>query len=244
MARTNNPGDKPTNRPTGNPQPGAGPEWPDDATRLEAPDDHGGGGGVNPEAVRAGREPDVFAVKPILSIPAAVVVTFVIAFTVTTLVFLYFSNVPSDPLANPYAVDRNKAPLNQRLERIGREKDGQPRLEPLQVLENDGQFITQPPLPRGNSPEYHPEDLRPDVFPGLQQSGWVEKDKTARIPIEDAMKLPFVPGHDAIRGTLFPVSKTPSAPTPTTDRPTAANAGRGAKTHEPPADKTVEKKDH
>src|SRR4051812_38655477 len=115
-AGPNNPGgDQP--RPQGGPRPGAGPQWPADARHGGAPDDHAGGGGVNPAAVAAGHEPDAFYVKPIMSIPLAVVVTFVIAFTVAAGAFAYLmAPTPPGPFVHPDAVARSSEPLDTRLE--------------------------------------------------------------------------------------------------------------------------------
>jgi hypothetical protein len=233
-----------------NPQGGAGPQWPADAAHLSAPDEHGGGGGVNPEAVQAGHEPDAFAVKPIMSIPLAVVVAFVIAFTVAGFVFAYFmGRVKDNPMAHQEAVDRGKAPLNERLSRIDRggldqDKDrevDQPRLEPLKRLEGDGQTYTRPELPTGNSPQIHPEEILPNRVTALQRAGYVGADKKfARIPIEDAMRL-AVEQKD-----VLPARKEQSRPVPSYEKPSMASAGRGVMPTAPmPAEKknkTLEKK--
>ena len=50
MSTTNNPA--PSDNPGGTP--GAGHQWPADAKNLSAPDDHGGGGGVDPAAIARG----------------------------------------------------------------------------------------------------------------------------------------------------------------------------------------------
>ncbi|MBX9581690.1 MAG: hypothetical protein K2X87_15415 [Gemmataceae bacterium] len=227
------------------PEPGAGREWPADVTDLSRPDDSGGGGGVDPSAVRAGHEPDVFQVAPILSIPLAVVVTFVIAFGVATAVFFFVlkpdDGRSEDPFAHPEAKARNDAPLDQRLARLDRagadsntrfrELD-QPRLEPLRLKEYDGQVTSRTDLPAGNQPEIHPEDIAPGRYPGLQRGGWVEPGKVARLPIGEAIKLA---GSDkGLNGQLFPVRKDPSRPVPWPDRAQESNAGRS---EPPPAPK-------
>lgn len=224
----------PTN-PGGGEQPGAGRKWPADAADASAPDDSGGGGGVNPESIRAGHEPDVFAVKPILSVPLAVVVSFVIAFVVAAVAYKMLSGEERDPFTHPDAVAREQEPLNNRLARIERKgldetnprrEMDQPRLEPLRRLEGNGLFYARPELPTGNSPEIHPEEISPDRVAALQRAGYTDGDKkTARIPIADAMKI-------AVAGkTLFPVQKVPSNPVSTADRPSTSNAGRST----PPA---------
>jgi hypothetical protein len=219
---------------TGNPhEPGAGGQWPADARNLSAPDEHGGGGGVNPEAIRAGHEPDAFAVRPIFSIPGAVVITFIIASIVAIAAFTYLMNVPKDPLANPQAVEQNSAPLNDRLDRLGRATPSeQPRLEPLQRLENNGQTIPQSPLPggvrAGNSPELHPEDLRPTRIADPKDpnaANWTEKDRQFAGKIVEATKT--AGENDQVRSALFPVRKDQVKPPDTSRMPSEASAGRG-----------------
>ena len=70
----------------------------------------------------------------------------------------------------------------------------QPRLETLQRLQGNDkagfQFTTQPPVATGNSPWIHPEELTPGRYEGLNRAEYLDKDKkTARIPIDDAMRL-------------------------------------------------------
>lgn len=226
-------------------QPGAGQQWPADAGNLSAPDEHGGGGGVNPEAIRAGHEPDSFYVKPIFAIPVAVVVTFVIAFLVALGFFLYLMDVPTDPRANPAAAKANDAPTNERIGRIDRKgsdgnpdvKADNPRLEPLRQLEANGQTITRPPLPDGyNSPELHPEEinpaLRPESVPALTKSG-KQPDGSAHLPIADAMAK----ATGARKAEVLPVRKDQVKPTSSDNKPTGANAGRGPSPVAPEAKK-------
>ncbi|HEX4606931.1 MAG TPA: hypothetical protein VH092_01875 [Urbifossiella sp.] len=215
-------------------QPGAGPNWPADVGHGSAPDDHGGGGGVNPEALKLGHEPDVFAVKPILSIPFAVVVTFVVGFGVAAGVFAYMAaQVKPDPLAHPEGLARGNAPLNDRLARtdqtgasgVKAEVDA-PRLETLRRLQTNDkekgvQFTSQPELPTGNSPWIHPEDIQPGRVAGLNRTEYADKEKKyARIPIDDAMKLIVEKGE-------LRAHKGGARPQVSADRPTGANAGRG-----------------
>lgn len=228
-----------TNPPPGAPippaaAPGAGPNWPADAANLSAPDDHGGGGGVDPVALKLGHEPDLFEVKPILSIPFAVVVTFIIGFAVAAGVFVFVMNKgkETDPRAHPAGLARGEAPLNERLARISQkgsttvpsEVDA-PRLETLQRLQGNDQkgvqFTTQPPVPTGNSPWIHPEELQPGRYKELHRAEYLDKDKkTARIPIDDAMKL-------LIEKKMLPAASNGARPQPVVDQPTNGNGGRG-----------------
>jgi hypothetical protein len=202
-------------------------------------------GAVNPEAIAAGHEPDnTFAVKPIMSIPLAVVVTFVIAFSVAAGAFTYFNRTTSEPFAHPEAIAQNAKGTNARLDRIERaglrenklREFDQPRLEPLRRLEKDGMFYVRVPMPQGNSPEIHPEEIRPDRVSELNgKAAFADKDhKFAKLPIEDAIKLA------AADKNMFPVAKGASKPVPTADRPSASSGGRGTVPALPKAD---EKKD-
>ena len=195
-------------------------------------------GTTNPDAIRAGHEPDAFAVKPIMSIPLAVVVTFVIAFSVAAGAFAYFNAPPpKDQFAHPDAVARSEEGTNERLartERAGLEKNpkrevDQPRLEPLQMLEKDGMYFARPPLPRGNSPEIHVDDIKPDRVADLHTSGLNADKKFAHIPIDEARKL-------VVERKLLPVNKNGSKPTPSSEQPTAANGGAGIEPKLPKAE--------
>ena len=187
-------------------------------------------GAVNPEALRAGHEPDnTFAVKPIMGIPIAVVATFVIAFSVAAGAFAYFRTQEKDPFAHPAAVEANAKGTNERLNQTQRgglyvEQPAipQPRLEPLKRLEKDGMFIARPALPNGNSPEIHPDEIKPDRVAELHTTGYADKDhKFAHIPIDEAMKIAA-----ADKG-MFPVQKNGSKATPSADKPSASSGGAG-----------------
>ncbi|MFO0805049.1 MAG: hypothetical protein U0791_18240 [Gemmataceae bacterium] len=198
--------------------------------------DHGHGdepalGAVNPDALKAGHEPDnTFAVKPILGVPLAVVVTFVIAFTVAAGAFAYWSRTETDRYAHPEAVEAAKKGTNDRLaaiDRAGLHKNDlrqvdQPRLEPLKRLEADGMYHLRVPMPTGNSPEIHPEEIKPDRVADLQTAGYADKDhKFAKIPIRDAMRIAVADK------AMFPVAKNGSKPTPTADKPSSSSGGAG-----------------
>lgn len=246
-AGPNNPGgDAP--RPITGEAPGAGPNWPRDVGYGHGPDDHGGGGGVNPASVAAGHEPDAFAVKPIMGIPLAVVIAFVIAFTVAAGAFAYFRGEAGKPVpfAHPDAVARSAEGTNERLDRIEREglrpnthrEVDQPRLEPLKRLEGDGMFYARPAMPTGNSPEIHPEEIHPSRVAGLHVAGYVGPDKkTARIPIDEAMRLAVADQ------ALLPARKDASKPVGTDRRPSASNGGVGVQPPLPKADEKAGKEE-
>jgi hypothetical protein len=171
--------------------------------------------GADPVAFRAGHEPDRFQVKGILYVPIFVTVVVLIAFGLTSAIFFGLIRQPSTkPVGNPQGAALNQAPINERFARIsstdpkplpGRPDTGvaQPRLEYLRQTGSDGPFGDPPhlrsraPLGQGNSPEYRPEDLRPEnyVDPKSGQKilagySWADEGKrVARVPIGDAIKL-------------------------------------------------------
>ena len=196
-----------------------------DVKHMSHGDDHGGGGGVDPTSIRRGHEEDVSNVSAIWSIPIAVVVFVLLGLAAATGSFIYFTNRSPDPAANPVAVERNRASLNERLGRLGRAGQGsefpdQPRLEGLPQREGNAMMTSQVPLKDVNPPMFHPEDLRASNFPQLNRAGWVEPGKVARIPITEAMSL-------SVKDHLFPVRKDPVKLTPAFEGATGANAGRG-----------------
>src|SRR4051812_13354423 len=83
-------------------------------------------------------EPDKFAVKTILAVPVAVIVTGVVSFIVTDLIFGTFFAPKSTVITPeiPAAAARNAAPMNDRYERISssdrKAEVPQPRLEGIQ----------------------------------------------------------------------------------------------------------------
>jgi hypothetical protein len=195
-------------------------------------------GAVDPASIRRGHEVDAYDTKIVLSVPALVVVFFVLAFVTVSIVFHFVSQPEVDPRANPMAVKRNSEPLNDRLNRIhrGGEVD-QPRLEPLRLRGPNERVITSPELPTGNSPELHPEDIvpSPENTPELYKTGWVGPGKGhARISIAEAMTV-MAKDQDK----LLPAVKQGQGTEPptTVHTPSESNAGRGASqaTAGPPA---------
>ena len=183
-------------------------------------------GTVDSGAIRRGHESDTYDLKSVLSVPLLVILFFVLAFTTVTIVFGFISHSEVDPNANPFAVKQNEAPLNERLNRIHRGGAvDQPRLEPLRLRTGDEQAISRPETATGNSPEIHPEDIRPnrENTPELYKVGWIDPNKTAaRITIDEAMKLALQ------QKGLFPTNKNGTKPPITSNVPSAANAGRGS----------------
>jgi hypothetical protein len=181
---------------------------------------------VDSASVQRGHEIDSYDNKSVLSVPLLVVVFFALAFTTVTIVFSFVSKSEPDANANPMAVKVNEAPLNERLNDIhlGSKEVNQPRLEPLRLRTGDERAITRPETVTGNSPELHPEDIRPskENTPELYKTGWLTPDKSVgHITINEAMEL-------AIQMKKFPTQKDGTEPPRSTHVPTAANAGRGA----------------
>ena len=102
----------------------------------------------------------------------------------------------------------------------GKEVD-QPRLEPLKMRSGEARAMPRPELSvaEGNSPELHPEDLKPtkERFPELYATG------AGKYGLDKTMEL-----NDEALKSLFPVQKTVTKPPDSQHVPTAANAGRGA----------------
>lgn len=180
-------------------------------------------------------EPDKFSVKPILMVPFAVVATGIGAFIITTLIF---DNIfdPAEKEASTFqeAAERGRAPLNDRMARISstdpKAEVNAPRLEWVRqtepVMSEDkktvmvtSEWTTTLPKKTGNSPEYHPEDLRADRQPGL--TGYVKsKDGLTKIPVDKAMDL-IVGGLVGVQPNAKPLPINPDW-----DRPKESNAGQ------------------
>ena len=194
-------------------------------------DDHAPMGPPAAEVIARGYEADAYDAKSVISVPLLVVMFFVLAFGTVTVIFKFIAYPKADPRAHPVAAERNKRPLNERMAGISRTKEGdQPRLEPLRLRDNSvptkdakwgdmSRAITRPETAEGNSPEIHPEDLRPtkDSFPALFQTG------ANKLGVDKALEL-----SDAHLGTLFKVQAKKSGPLASQHVPTASNAGRGA----------------
>lgn len=201
--------------------------------------------GYNPDpkanhdaAVKRGHESDMYPTGGVFGIPIAVFLVFVTFIPIAILLFWWMMVPKPDPKANPLAVENNKGTRDEKLARIGHgSKVDQPRLEGLQQLEDGGDAnTTRQPTPMGNSPEYHPEDLRYDHYQGLKTSGWVDKEKEiVHIPIQLAMEKILEK-----KGAL-PVRTKPVTPPKSDFMPTAANAGHGdGQTPPPPKGETKE----
>lgn len=202
-----------------------------------------------------GYEPDQFGVKTILAVPAVVIVTAVLAFVITWVIFgnLFDPRFDNPPADVPMAGLRNAVPLNERLARISstdpNAEVNAPRLEGMkqtEVIFRDGnpdnpsrynvvssEMSSTQPLAKGNSPYYHPEDLRPERAVGL--AGGKTPDGAARIPIEQAI--------DRLAAGGAGLTDTKDVKQPIFadwDQPKESNGGIGAK---PPALKAAAKKE-
>lgn len=186
-------------------------------------DDHAPAGPPPAEVIARGYEADTYDAKSVLSVPLLVLLFFVLAFGTVTIIFSFIAYPKSvNAKAHPGAAQRNKEPLNERLNRLGRGHEvDQPRLEPLKLRSGDARAIPRPELPvsAGNSPELHPEDIIPtkERFPELYSTG------AGKYGLDKTMSL-----DDKALAALFPVQKTGTKPTSSQHMPTASNAGRGA----------------
>jgi hypothetical protein len=194
------------------------------STNQPKADDHAPMGPPSAEVIARGYEADAYDAKSVLSVPLLVLLFFVLAFGTVTIIFSFIAYPKGgvNPKAHPAAAEQNKAPLNERLNRIGRGHEvDQPRLEPLKLRSGDARAIPRPELSvaEGNSPELHPEDLIPtkERFPSLYATG------DGKYGLDKTMSL-----DDKALALLFPVQKTGTKPANSQHVPTAANAGRGA----------------
>lgn len=201
-----------------------------DRPHESGPGEHVIPGQPDPAVIQRGYEEDRYDAASVFSVPLIVVVFFVLAFSVTTAMFYYLAPSRFDPQAHPLAVERNSVPLNERLARIrrGGEVD-QPRLEPLKLRAGDPRAITQPELREGNSPEYHPEDLRPapETTPDLYRVEQISNE-LVRIDIDTALRLASEP---RVAAKLLPARKDGMRPINSYEKSTAYNAGRVSKTY-------------
>lgn len=206
---------------------------------------------VNPVSLAQGHEPDRVDIRRILYVAAALVITFILSWTTVTLTINYVRAPSTEKPTNVLAANRNDAPLNARLNRISSDDavkadSRQPRLDGLDRLRGlDQNRLDEykkdnpsydPPWVKsrertkeGNSPDFHPEDLRPSSEHGkqlgLQGYSWSDKARNiVRIPIDQAMKLaltskdPKNPKRDylASENGLSPDSIRQVTPKPTT----------------------------
>lgn len=204
-----------------------------------ATDSHGSQLTVQGPTHKMPYEPDSFSVKPILMVPFVVIATGIGAFIITTLIFdEIFDPAVKDPSTFVQAAERNKdASLNDRMARISstdpKAEVNAPRLEWVRITKNvmspDGKTVVvnsemTPGIPTkdGNSPEYHPEDLRANRQPGLNAYA-KGQDGSVKIPVDKAM--------DYISGGLIGVqpSAKPLPVNPEWDRPKESNGGHPTK---------------
>jgi len=206
------------------PTKGSDGNWPNKVTDPHAPDDSAGPAQIPEAVMKAGHEPDLASGKSIVPVPLAVLAFFVIAFgTTTALVAWVLIPGKLDKLANPQAVKQNSADLNTRIGRIDhdpKKQEQQPRLEWIRETNLDDQAVnfTAQPTIKGNSPEFHPEDLRP-TGKYASELGLDSNDK-GMIPIEFAMKI----AAEKAKGIL-PVAEKPVDPTTDPFRPKVSNGG-------------------
>ena len=168
--------------------------------------------GIEQQSQRVGHEPDEFAIKGIIAVPLAVVVTLIMTYLIVTGIFAYLKS----PEAN--LVAQGQKSTNERFGRISSTDPhavegapntavAQPRLESIRQIEDkrSGESRSDPPYLRSfapaeggnNSPEIYPQFLRAENFIDptsgrkvLLDNEWVAKDKgIAQISIEDAFKL-------------------------------------------------------
>lgn len=227
--------------------------------------------GADGRAVKAGHEPDGFAVSSILYVPAFLGLTVVVAFAiVTAIIFTFYTRFkPADPAANPQASEMTHADINDRFARISssvpkdlKTSDGkvvensavpQPRLEYLKQTTTES--ASDPAYLRskrandsmGNTYEIRPEDLRPDNYVDPLSREKVLATYGWRKADHSLARMPI---NEAIKMVIaqhkLPVKKgAVPAPTTSADKAKMSNAGRGGLSDQPtpPVAKTDAPKD-
>lgn len=182
-------------------------------------------------------EPDEFAVKTILAVPAAVVVTAVLAFLVTHLIFnnIFDPAIQRKAPDNEAAAAKNDRDMNDRFGDISSSDPKaavqQPRLEGLRQtkVEKRGDFeirsteIPTQPLTKdtNNPPRIHPEDQLPSRIPELTKGG-VSDVGVVRIGIDEAISQLIKGDHLKARegAKELAIHADP-------DRPKESNGGAG-----------------
>ncbi len=155
---------------------------------------------VNPQALAQGHEPDKVDTRIIIYVPLILLVCFLLTWLTVTWIINYIRSPSTEKPKNQMAAVRQAEPINERLGRINSSTPlaevKQPRLDGLNRLKNEGEPVyvrSFAPTEDGNSPQYHPEDLRPSSEVskklGLQSYSWIKKDELARIPLQEALKM-------------------------------------------------------
>lgn len=218
-------------------------------------EDHGAPIGPPTDAVvRSGHEEDTFGVTSILMVPVVIAVMAGIAYAVVSFIFKPVNRVADNPIV---VAGEPAKKANERFAKISSTDESapvkQPRLEAVRRTDSTRNGKTDPEFLRsvrfsetGNSPEYYPEDLRPENYIDpitrqkvLREYAWVIDRKVARIPVDEAMKL-------LISEKLLPVQAKGSRPAVgTATEPKLSNGGRGLPAEEKKEPvKPVKKDDH
>ena len=208
-----------------------------------ATDGHGGEFVPTGPTHDLGYEPDKFQVKTILAVPAAVLITMLVVFLFTTLIFEEIFK-PKRPVITPestMAEVRSGAPINERFGRISSTDPNaevlQPRLEGLVERQNYGrdgkadavtpEMITTQPTKDGNPPRYHADDLRPERVKAIATETKDPQTGAVRsIPVDKAIELITDPKNAAWAKAL-PVREGASGLdiNPFWDNPKESNGG-------------------
>ena len=229
-----------------------------------ATDGHGGEFTPSGPTHDLGYEPDKFAVKTILVVPAVVIVTMVVVFVITTLIFGAFfapKGIVIEAQSEAGAKE-NAAPLNERVERISstdpKARVLQPRLEGMQkrqIYYKDGnpkntdpsniitvEMITTQPTKDGNPPRYHAEDLRPDRVAATSKGSTDPQSGAVRVPVDEAIRKASDPANaDWAKALPSREGALPLDLEPDWDRPKESNGGNAR--HPAPPKPAAPKKD-
>ncbi|MEZ6143786.1 MAG: hypothetical protein R3B84_24740 [Zavarzinella sp.] len=147
-------------------------------------------------------EPDKFDSKPILAVPIVVIITGIIGFAITSILFAnVFGPDPLEPAQNQMAAERNSAPLNDRMERISSTDPNatvkQPRLEGFRLSTENATVTSGTEIkPSKNSRYVTPWELLPQNYksdrsatqPDLMTFQPLEGGKY-KLPIDKVLEL-------------------------------------------------------
>ncbi len=195
--------------------------------------------GTAESSIKQGHEPENVKVSILTKFAVLMVIGAVATWALCWQILqIGISKPPEEAKPNPRAKALNDQPLNERLTRIDtyspKAEYKQPRLEFMKLRDyrKDADGNVEPPYLRpaapskeGNTPEYHPEDLRADRIPSLNEPKHEVKGEKGivQIPITEAM-------DKAVKDHWLPTQKKPvnlNKVTPQ-DTPKLSNGGQVA----------------
>ena len=179
-------------------------------------------------------EPDQFDSKPILAVPIVVIITGIIGFAITSILFAnVFGPDSTDPVTNQMAADRNSASLNDRMEKISStDPDApvkQPRLEGFRLrTENATETSGTEINPEKNSRYVTPWELLPQNYKSKLDSTTpdllvFEKQGSGKYKLPIDKVLEYLANSSTIEAVAGAATLDVNAPV---DRAKESNAGQ------------------